>query len=203
MDTEPLAWELIRLLERLPDAQLRLFACDCAERVLPFFARLLPRDGRPRSAIETARRAARGEADAAALAAAAGAAEGAAWDAGARCAEKPESLPADEAAASAAAAAEACCAAEARDAAEGAAATAVEVALVAALGSQRADLVWAWMWHFQNHAPEKLADSAALAAKVGQELLDQYRQAARQEQEWQMRRARVYREEEKETACNP
>ena len=73
--------------------ELRLFACGCAERVLPIFERERPGDARPRAAIETARRYANGEAtreetaaagDAAwdaARAAAGAAAGGAAWDA--------------------------------------------------------------------------------------------------------------------------
>ena len=74
----------------------RLFACDCAERVLPVFERDCPDDTRPRLAIETARLYAVGEAtkgeltaalDAAVVAAgyaagyAADAAGAAAWDA--------------------------------------------------------------------------------------------------------------------------
>jgi len=68
----------------------RLFACDCAERVLYLFEARHPNDRRPRKAIETARRYAEGKAaveeltaaqDAAwaAAEAAAGAAEAAAW----------------------------------------------------------------------------------------------------------------------------
>lgn len=189
--------ELLPLLEQMSDVHLRLFACDCAEHVLPFFEHLMPHDQRPRLAIETARRFAKGETKPDALSAAGGEAEASAWAAGeaaaARCGEDTQPLPADDdAAASAAAAAEACCMADAKGAAQCAAGTAVETALIAALGSQRADLVWAWMWHFGRYAPEKLADEASLAAKVGQELLDQYRQAEKQERDWQMIRARVY-----------
>ena len=42
--------------------ELRLFAADCAERVLPFFERRYPSDDRPRQAIDTARRFANGTA---------------------------------------------------------------------------------------------------------------------------------------------
>lgn len=54
--------------------ELRLFTCDCAERVLPIFERERPRDARPRGAIAVARRFAKGgatreEADAAGAAA--------------------------------------------------------------------------------------------------------------------------------------
>jgi hypothetical protein len=51
----------------------RLFAADCAERSLPLFEKLSPKDMRPRQAIETARRFANGDATCDDLAAA--------WDA--------------------------------------------------------------------------------------------------------------------------
>ena len=85
-------WAL-RSLEGV-DREIRLFACDCAERVLPIFEEKHPNDNRPRNAIEVARRYANGEAtkeelDAAWAAASAGsaasaaerAAASAAWDA--------------------------------------------------------------------------------------------------------------------------
>ena len=52
----------------------RLFAADCAERVLHLFESRYPNDSRPRNAIEVARAYARGEAAAAARTAAADAA---------------------------------------------------------------------------------------------------------------------------------
>jgi len=55
----------------------REFACDCAERVLPVYDTRYPGDTRPRVAIETARRYARGEATAEELRAAASAASAA------------------------------------------------------------------------------------------------------------------------------
>lgn len=48
----PLLWDAKRA---------RLFACDCAERVLPLFESERPEDRRPREAIEVARAFARGE----------------------------------------------------------------------------------------------------------------------------------------------
>ena len=66
------------------DSELRLFAADCAERVLYLFERERPNDERPRKAIQAARDFAEGKAaDAAmaAMAAASAAASGAAWDA--------------------------------------------------------------------------------------------------------------------------
>ena len=84
-----------RLLKQLNwnDKIARLFACDCAERVLPIFEKNYPDDKRPRVAIETVRRYVNGlsgeeelaAAEAAARAAetaaraAAGATETAAW----------------------------------------------------------------------------------------------------------------------------
>jgi hypothetical protein len=71
------------------DKLARLFACDCAERVLPIFERRYPDDKRPRTCIEVSRRYAIGQATdqerdaarAAARAAARDAARAAAWDA--------------------------------------------------------------------------------------------------------------------------
>jgi hypothetical protein len=71
-----------RLLSRVEawnDRTLRLFACDCAERVLPTFECKYPDDKRPRLAIETARRYANGAATLDELAAASAAASAAAW----------------------------------------------------------------------------------------------------------------------------
>ena len=57
----------------------RLWACDCAERVLPIFESDRPGDLRPRDAIRASRRYARGEIGAAAEAVAWAAAGDAAW----------------------------------------------------------------------------------------------------------------------------
>jgi hypothetical protein len=54
-----------RVVERVEawnERTARLFACDCAERVLPLFEKKWPGDTRPREAIEVARRFANGEA---------------------------------------------------------------------------------------------------------------------------------------------
>jgi hypothetical protein len=84
---------LVRKLESWDERTARLFACDCAERVLPIYEKRYPDDKRSRVAIETARRyadgkatreerdAARDAAGAAAGAAAWAAAGAAAWDA--------------------------------------------------------------------------------------------------------------------------
>ena len=88
----------------------RLFACDCAEHVLSLYEAKYPDDGRPRKAIETARRYAEGKdaveelaAEGAAAWAAARAAEGAAAWAAARAAAWAAALAAARAAAWAAA----------------------------------------------------------------------------------------------------
>ena len=52
------------------DRNLRLFAADCAEDVLPLFLKVRPNDDRPRLAIEAARQFANGEIGDAARAAA-------------------------------------------------------------------------------------------------------------------------------------
>jgi hypothetical protein len=77
----------VRLLRKMhwDDRVARLFACDCAERVLPIYERDYPDDKRPRHVIEVARLFAEGktsdrELDAA-RDAARDAAGGAAWDA--------------------------------------------------------------------------------------------------------------------------
>ena len=190
--------ELWPLLDQMSDVQLRHFACDCAEHILPFFERLMPDDKRPRTAIETARRFAKGEADAAALKNASEDAEGAAWKAGdvayARSDNDTKISNEDDAAASAAAGAEGCCLSDAKIAASAAAANAIEVVLIAGLGGQEADRVWAWQSHFSIYSPEKLEDPAELAAKVGQERMDKYNQTAKPEQDWQITRARTYLE---------
>jgi hypothetical protein len=62
----------------LRDRLARIFACDCAERVLPIFEREFPNDARPRTAIAVARRFAAGDATEAERAAARDAARDAA-----------------------------------------------------------------------------------------------------------------------------
>ena len=65
-------WSL-RIITEQADKEIRLFACDCAERVLPIFEKEYPDDKRPRTAIEVLRKYAVGEATQGELAAA--------WDA--------------------------------------------------------------------------------------------------------------------------
>jgi hypothetical protein len=87
---DKIAVERARLICRIDlwnDRLLRLFAADCAERVLPIFEKHRPGDDRPRKAIVAARAFANGVLDeqaaarAAAGAAAWDAARAAAWDA--------------------------------------------------------------------------------------------------------------------------
>ena len=68
---------LTKRVEAWNDRNLRLFAADCAEHVLPLFEQRYPDDKRPREAIEVARRFARGEATREELAAARAAARAA------------------------------------------------------------------------------------------------------------------------------
>ena len=72
----------MKLVERLgvtTEQNLRLFACDVAEDVLPLFENEYPNDTRPREAIEVSRRYANGEATKKELDAARDAARDAAW----------------------------------------------------------------------------------------------------------------------------
>ena len=61
---------LLRHIDTWNDRTARLFACDCAEHVLPLFEKKYPQDERPRRAIETARNYADGNASEEKLAAA-------------------------------------------------------------------------------------------------------------------------------------
>mgnify|MGYP001084518389 CR=1 FL=1 len=75
-------WSLsyaIKENENERDRIVCLFACDCAERVLPLFEKVNPEDKRPRAAIETSRKFISGEATQEELAAARAAARAAAW----------------------------------------------------------------------------------------------------------------------------
>ena len=131
-----------RLLRRVGgwnEKTARLFAADCAERVLPIFEKERPHDDRPRKAIEAARAYARGEIDAAARDAA-WAAVRAAARAAARDAARDAAWAAARAAAWAAArdAAWAVVRAAARDAARAAArAAARDAARAAARAAER------------------------------------------------------------------
>jgi hypothetical protein len=81
-DEDKFSVQRIRLLRKCENWNERtalLFACDCAERVLPIFEKEFPDDKRPRIAIETARQYANGKATTEELDAAWVAAWDAAW----------------------------------------------------------------------------------------------------------------------------
>ena len=113
---------LVREIECWNERTARLFACDCAERILPIYEKARPGDGRVRDCIATVRRYADGTATERELAAA-GAAAGVATEAVAGAAAGAAAGVATEAAAGAAAWAAAGAAARA---AAGAAAGAAE-----------------------------------------------------------------------------
>ena len=107
-------WVVLRP-EIIPERELRLLACAFARTSLPLYERDYPEDARPRTAIETAERYARGSATREELAAAEAAAWAAAWAAAASAAEA--AWAAARAAARAAASAAARAAARAAEAA--------------------------------------------------------------------------------------
>ena len=72
---------LIRKCEGWNEVTARLFACDCATRVLHILEKKHPEDKRPRECIATARKFAKGKATRKELAAARDALGAAAWDA--------------------------------------------------------------------------------------------------------------------------
>ena len=72
---------LLRGVEAWNEKSARLFAADCAERVLPIYEKEYPDDDRPRKAIQAARDYANGKITKDKLAAAWDAARAAAWDA--------------------------------------------------------------------------------------------------------------------------
>jgi hypothetical protein len=96
---------LVRQIEAWDERTARIFACDCAVRVLPIFERKRPGDLRPRWAIETARRYVDGHATDAELAAAVDAAQDAAMAAAMAVAGDADWLIARDAAKAAASAA--------------------------------------------------------------------------------------------------
>ncbi len=132
------------------ERELRLFDCDCAERVLPNFEKM-SNDPAPRKAIEVARLYANGKATADELAAAWSAAESAAA-AAASAAESAARSAAESAAESAASAARSAAASVAASAAASAAWSAAESAAASAAAS----------------AAESAAESAASAASAAE-----------------------------------
>jgi hypothetical protein len=72
--------ELHAILDKLSEASLRSFACDCASRMLPVLEDCYPVEKRPQIAIDTARAYARNQATLADLDRAMEIAETCAWD---------------------------------------------------------------------------------------------------------------------------
>ena len=108
---------IIQKLDNWTDRNARLFACDCAEHVLPIWAKQYPSDDRPAQAIVIARKYVDGQATLKELAAARAAAWDAARDAAARDAARDAAARAAAWAAARDAARDAAARAAARDAA--------------------------------------------------------------------------------------
>ena len=162
-------------MERLSPQQQRLFACDCAEHVLFYFEQFQPLDKRPRIAIETARQYALGKVSREELEKARGDAESAAYEAGDAAWRAVVHQPQDEAAASAAATAEGCSLTKLDI--EGSVNTAIEVVVIAAVGTSAADTVWLKGDSWTTLPPP---------------VLQRYRDAETQERAWQLKQAQRY-----------
>jgi hypothetical protein len=171
---------LREILEALSPEKQRLFACDCAEHLLPYFERLSPLDKRTRIAIEVARRYAVGKASPDELREACDDADDAAWEVADVAWQLGEQAgtgvnPIDDAAAPAAIVAAACSTLEVGIALESTVAMALEVVVTAAIGSDLADRIWSG----------NLDD-------VSDAIVQQYRQVETQELAWQIECARSY-----------
>ena len=178
--------DLQMILEILTPAQLRLFACDCAEHVIPLFEQYRPADLRLQFSLATARRYAAGQANSEQLKQAMGEAECAAYDAasetepprftedGEEIEIQPEDFP-RQAVASIAATVEACCCLDPLDAAIAASCTAIEAVVLAAVGLDASTAMWLNC--------EELLSSTQIQT---------YRQAETDERNWQLNRAQFY-----------
>jgi uncharacterized protein YfaA (DUF2138 family) len=161
-------WALLRTLNTTDG---RLFACNCAEHILPIYHSCYPDDLRLLAALTTARAYARGTVTIDALQAAESAAEDAAWEAAV------DDTLTNEAAPSVAAAVEACCAREVIDAITGALNGALEAVVIAAVGGDAANMMWT------NQS--QLLDPAVVA---------QYHSVEDAERAWHYQHAGRYRE---------
>ncbi len=169
--------QLSELIQKMDERSQRLFACDCAERVLYLFETARSDDKRPRNAIETARRYVNGQATRDELEKSSRKAEMAAWDAGAE--EREDSPPEVQAIASVAVTAE-MVARYPDDSYQSITATidmVSEVIMVANLGAEVADKIWQSEEHW-NHIDSELAMQAR--ATLDAEL------------DWQTRQAKTY-----------
>lgn len=170
--------ELHEILNQLSPQQRRLFACDCAEHVLPFFERFQPLDNRPRKAIEVARQYALGGSTLEELNSVKGDAEDAAWDAAEAAGDDRENEqpdPAIDAAAPAAATAEGCSFANLDVVVEGVVDTAIEVVVIAAVGLRKVTLIW-----------------SGASSQLDEATLQRYQEAKARERAWQLQQARHY-----------
>ncbi len=162
--------DLRAILDELSPERRRLFACDCADHVLPMFTRCYPDDQRPHSAIQVARAFAEGRASVAELAAAEIAAETAARESGIdeSCLEDAAPMVADSAAA--------CCLADINEAVAYAVENAIWAVIIAVVGGESIDTIW------QNNKHELEAAT-----------VERYRRAEAVERRWQHFRALQYR----------
>ena len=181
---------LMRGVETWTDRNLRLFACDCAERVMPIFERQRPNDERPRRCIAVSRLFADGLATSEELTAAGTAARAAAWAAAEAATGAAARAASGAAWAAVEAAAGAAAGAAAEDAAGAAAGAAAENAAGAAGDAARAaawaaaeNAAWAAAWDAAGAAAEDAAGAAAGAA---------WDAAGDAEREWQTERLFTY-----------
>jgi hypothetical protein len=167
----------------------RLFACDCAERVLYLFEARHPDDGRPRQAIEIARRYAEGKATVEELAAA----RAAAWEAALNASRDAGWDAAREAAEDAArAAAWAAAWAAARDASREASRAASRYAAWAAAENA----AWVTAENASRYAVWAAARAIAWATALNASRYDARAAALNAERQWQVGRLRKILEEE-------
>ncbi|KAB2867289.1 MAG: hypothetical protein F9K46_00630 [Anaerolineae bacterium] len=172
--------DILKLIDEMDKRQQRLFASDCAEHVLPYFEKVYPNDFRPRTTIEVVRRFANGLASQEELQASAGEAEGAAWDAALDETPQKGLTPFEiEASASSAATAETTAWATQeggdREAAKFTVKCALEVVVIAKVGSIIADQIW-------------VAGYDGIQA----DLAAAFEQAENAEKAWQLMKAREY-----------
>lgn len=173
---------ILALLQPLTPTRQRMFACDCAEHVLPLFEYIFPHDDRPRTAIAAARAYAHGQVTAVVLAEAEARAEDAVWEvsdaASIRNPDDDASLIAWNAAAPAACAAGACCVLD-------------PVIMLTSILSITIEAVVSA--HFTTDALEEIWNRAG--RPVPPDLLAQYHHHATMERAWQHQRAVFYTEQ--------
>ena len=181
---------LLRRVDTWNKRTQRLFACDCAKRVMPIFERQRPNDERPRRCIAVSRLFADGLATSEELTAAGTAARAAAWAAAEAATGAAARAASGAAWAAVEAAAGAAAGAAAEDAAGAAAGAAAENAAGAAGDAARAaawaaaeNAAWAAAWDAAGAAAEDAAGAAAGAA---------WDAAGDAEREWQTERLFTY-----------